>query len=141
MLKGPLGSIQVPLDPDYALVTPFAPCPSRGLYTPLDLLYAFIYPFIHSLGFALLYLSVVLLNNIPSCLRPFIFLNFLVNKIIALNNKKKEKREWKPTIGEDHGREGGHSMTQTPMKVPSVLLVLDLSGLEVILAEILHTVK
>ncbi len=34
------------------------------------------------------------------------------------------------------GREGGHRMTQTLMKVPSVLLLL-----EVTLAEILHTVK
>lgn len=32
-------------------------------------------------------------------------------------------------------------MAQTLMKVPGVLLVLDLSGLEVILAEILHAVK
>lgn len=44
-------------NPDYALVTPFAPCPYRGLCTPLHLLYvclyAFIYSFIHSLGLAL----------------------------------------------------------------------------------------
>lgn len=98
---------------------PDAPGPSYCVYVYMHL-------FIHSYSLALWYLSVVWLNEIPSCPRPFIFNFLLVNKVLALNNKKKEKerREWTLTNGGDHvgGREGGHSVTQTLMKESGVLL-------------------